>query len=224
MSESIGAVRAAIAATPTALAVDTTGAIYLTGTAGVALPATTGVVQPANAGGSCLSADTGAGPCSDAFVLKLSADGAKVIYSTYLGGTDQDTGRSIAVNAGGEAYIAGDTASANFPTTPGASQTRFGGRVPGDLTAYGEVEHAPGPAQRSIRHHGCSAIDNGVEKQNDITAFDALCLTTAPHGYDINFKNALDSCVALKFFGRAFEILGNEFLDRASFALGTLLG
>ncbi|HXA52958.1 MAG TPA: SBBP repeat-containing protein, partial [Candidatus Acidoferrum sp.] len=129
---------ATIAATPSALALDTTGAIYLTGTAGVALPSTPGVVQPANAGGSCLDPNTGPGPCSDAFVLKLSADGAKVIYATYLGGTDQDTGRAIAVNSGGEVYVAGDTASANFWTSPGASQPRFGGKVAGDFAAYGD--------------------------------------------------------------------------------------
>lgn len=129
---------ATIAATPTALALDTTGAIYLTGTAGTALPSTPGVVQPANAGGSCFDPDNGPGPCSDAFVLKLAADGTKVIYATYLGGTDQDTGRAIAVNSAGEVYVAGDTASASFWTSPGAAQPRFGGRVPGDFTAYGD--------------------------------------------------------------------------------------
>jgi uncharacterized protein (TIGR03437 family) len=125
---------AAIAATPTALAIDSTGAIYLTGIAGSALPATTGVVQPANAGGSCAS-----GPCGDAFIMKLAADGTRVVYATYLGGTDQDAGRAIAVSSAGEAYIAGDTASANFPITPGASQSRFGGKVAGDFASYGDA-------------------------------------------------------------------------------------
>jgi uncharacterized protein (TIGR03437 family) len=124
---------AAIAATPSAIALDSTGAIYLTGAAGAALPATTGV-QPANAGGSCAS-----GPCSDAFIMKLAADGTSVVYATYLGGADQDAGRAIAVNSAGEAYVAGDTASAGFPTTPGASQTRFGGKVAGDFASYGDA-------------------------------------------------------------------------------------
>ena len=66
---------------------------------------------------------------ADAFVLKLSDDGARALYATFLGGKAEDAARAIAVNAGGEAYIAGDTASSDFPTTPGALQTAFGGRV-----------------------------------------------------------------------------------------------
>src|SRR5262249_48302072 len=44
-----------------------------------------------------------------------------------------------AVNAAGEAYIAGDTLSANFPVTPGAAQTKFGGRIAGDPYSYGDA-------------------------------------------------------------------------------------
>lgn len=52
---------------------------------------------------------------SDAFITRLSADGSQILYSTYLGGTNDDEGQSIAVGTGGEIYIAGDTKSSDFP-------------------------------------------------------------------------------------------------------------
>jgi hypothetical protein len=51
----------------------------------------------------------------DAFVTKLSASSATLIYSTYLGGLDRDFGNRIAVNAAGNAYVTGYTASTAFP-------------------------------------------------------------------------------------------------------------
>jgi hypothetical protein len=51
----------------------------------------------------------------DAFVAKISSDGGHLLYSTYLGGAGTDHGASIAVDAGGNAYITGSTWSADFP-------------------------------------------------------------------------------------------------------------
>ena len=48
---------------------------------------------------------------SDAFVTKINATGSGLLYSTYLGGTLYDYGTSIAVDADGNAYVAGGTAS-----------------------------------------------------------------------------------------------------------------
>jgi hypothetical protein len=63
----------------------------------------------------------------DAFVAELSADGAFLIYSTYRGGSGDDIGTGIAVDSSGNAYISGYTASPDFPVTPGALQTNYGG-------------------------------------------------------------------------------------------------
>ncbi len=57
----------------------------------------------------------------DAFVTKISADGSTLLYSTYLGGENQDTANGIAVDAAGEAYVVGTTLSPHFPVTPGQS-------------------------------------------------------------------------------------------------------
>jgi hypothetical protein len=52
----------------------------------------------------------------DVFVTKLAADGASLVYSTYLGGSAEDTGRAIALGTDGAAYVTGQTFSSNFPT------------------------------------------------------------------------------------------------------------
>lgn len=59
----------------------------------------------------------------DAFVTKLNASGSGALYSTYLGGNNEDFGTHIAVNSAGKAYVTGFTYSTTFPTTPGAFRT-----------------------------------------------------------------------------------------------------
>ena len=67
----------------------------------------------------------------NAFITKLNATGTDIVYSTYLGGSGggpyNDQGKSIAVDAAGNVYVAGTTNSTNFPVTPGAFQTTFAG-------------------------------------------------------------------------------------------------
>jgi hypothetical protein len=62
----------------------------------------------------------------DAFVTKVNAAGSALVYSTYLGGSAQDTGDAIAVDSTGAMYIAGNTNSANLPTA-NAIQPTYGG-------------------------------------------------------------------------------------------------
>jgi len=86
------------------ISVDSVGSSYVTGfTYSTDFP-TLNPVQAGNAG------------MSDVFVSKLSQDGSTLVYSTYLGGSWQDLGRSIAVNQGGSAYVTGETWFEGFPT------------------------------------------------------------------------------------------------------------
>jgi hypothetical protein len=65
----------------------------------------------------------------DVFVTKISADGSSLLYSTYVGGPGNDSGNAIALDASGDAFVAGGAAT-GFPTTSGAYQTTFqGGNV-----------------------------------------------------------------------------------------------
>src|SRR5206468_144266 len=63
----------------------------------------------------------------DAFVSELNSAGSALVYGTYLGGSGVDLGYRIAVDASGNAYIAGLTYSANFPSTADAFDGSFNG-------------------------------------------------------------------------------------------------
>src|SRR6266571_453068 len=102
-----------------AIAVDPLGNAYVTGFAlSTDFPTTAGAVQATFGGGG-----------EDAFVTKLNPTGSGLVYSTSLGVSDEGFG--IAVDALGNAYVTGisfpSIYTKNFPTTPGAFQTTFGG-------------------------------------------------------------------------------------------------
>ena len=113
------------------IALDPAGNIYLTGqtTAGVGFPTTPGAQQPTKPG------------LSDAFVAKFNPSGTALIYSTFLGGTNNENTRTqrsgrIAVDAAGNAYVAGDTSSTDFPVGGSGADTVFGGGVTGQTDAF----------------------------------------------------------------------------------------
>ncbi len=105
------------------LALDNAGNIYIAGsTNSPDLPTTGGALDSAcGSDGNCDAAVSGGTTIlnTDFFVTKLDPSGAPV-YTTYLGGSQSDVATGIVVNGAGEAYLSGYTASADFPTTPGA--------------------------------------------------------------------------------------------------------
>ncbi|MGA2183523.1 MAG: SBBP repeat-containing protein [Bryobacteraceae bacterium] len=91
-----------------AIAVDSGGNAYVTGrTSSSDFP----LVSPLQASYS---------GTAKAFVAKLNADGNALAYSTYLGGSSSELGNAITVDPDGNAYVAGYTSSADFPTTKNA--------------------------------------------------------------------------------------------------------
>ncbi len=71
------------------------------------------------------------GGFGDAFVAKLNWAGSQLVYSTYLGGTDNDVSSGIAVDQSGQAYVTGSTLSTDFPT-----QTLLQPILSGDFDAF----------------------------------------------------------------------------------------
>ncbi len=98
------------------IAVDSVRNAYVTGDSFGGFPTTPGAFQPTAAGGA------------DAFVAKFNSDGTGLVYSSYLGGSDFDSGLGIAVDAMGAAYMTGVTRASNFPTTTAAVDTSFNGQ------------------------------------------------------------------------------------------------
>ena len=91
------------------LAVGTDGRVYVTGmTRSANFPTTQGAYLRTREGGS------------DAFVVCLAADGGSLVYSTLLGGEDDDKGYAIKALSEGRVLVAGNTGSMFFPTTNGA--------------------------------------------------------------------------------------------------------
>ena len=69
---------------------------------------------------------------TDAFVAKILPNGSGLVYAGYIGGSNADSGNGIAVDAAGNAYVAGRTQSTEtstipFPVLVGPDTTHNGG-------------------------------------------------------------------------------------------------
>ncbi|HET8966389.1 MAG TPA: SBBP repeat-containing protein, partial [Candidatus Acidoferrum sp.] len=96
-----------LADTAAGVAVDSNGNAYVTGsTVSSNFPVVGAVFQPEYGGGN-----------ADAFVTKIDPSGANTVYSTFLGGSNTESGNGIAVDSDGSAYVAGQTCSLDFPLT-----------------------------------------------------------------------------------------------------------
>jgi CSLREA domain-containing protein len=98
----------------TGVVVDGSSQAWVTGyTASTDFPTTSGTYQPTRG-------DTS----KDVFVSGINAAGSALLYGTYLGGTSQDEGYGIDLDAAGMVYVTG-IAQTTFPSTPGAWDTTF---------------------------------------------------------------------------------------------------
>ena len=103
------------------VSVDSSGCAYVTGlTESSDFPATAGAYDT-----SCNSIFS----FLDAFVTKLNATGTGLVYSTFLGGIDNDYSHGISIDSSGCAYITGETESSDFPATTDAYDTLYNGMV-----------------------------------------------------------------------------------------------
>jgi hypothetical protein len=110
-----------------AVAVDGSGALYLAGSSDSTDLPTRNALYPAKAGSA------------DGFVAKFSSDGTYLQYLTYLGGTGNDTIYAMAVDGQYNVYVAGETASADFPKKNALLGTR-----PGPVSAFVSKFNAAG--------------------------------------------------------------------------------
>ncbi|MCX6563285.1 MAG: SBBP repeat-containing protein [Candidatus Aminicenantes bacterium] len=95
-----------------AVAIDLLGGAYVTGYTGSAnFPTTSGAF------------DTSLNGDYDGFVAKLNSTGTGLGFSTFLGGTWEDSSNAIAVSKNGNIFVTGYSQSTDFPTTTGAYQT-----------------------------------------------------------------------------------------------------
>ncbi len=135
-----------------AIAIDAAGNAYVTGqTKSPSFPTTGGAFD------RTFNVDT-CPRCGidqyDAFVTKLNPTGSALVYSSFLGGFDIDDGLAIAVDGSGNAYVAGETDSQNFPTTAGAFD-----RTKNSSDAFVTKVNPTGSALAYSTYLGGSAVD-----------------------------------------------------------------
>jgi len=154
----------------TGIAVDSAGDAYVTGsTSSTDFPVTAGAVQAVNGGGL------------DAFVAKLNPAGSALIYATFVGGAQDDRAAGIAVDGSGDAFIAGVTASSNFPVSAGAPQVAFGG----SQDAFATAINSAGTGLLYSTYLGGSGVDKATGIAVDLTGNAYVSGTTASTNFPI---------------------------------------
>jgi len=175
-----------------AIALDSSENAYVTGyTYSTNFPTTKGAFQT-----------TANGPTT-VFVSKVNSTGTTLSYSTYLGGSGTGTsacsacGSAIAVDAEGDAYVAGLTWETNFPTTAGAFQTTFaGGFHDGFVTKFNPTgtgliysTYIGGSGDDGVTSIVLDASDNAYLKGNTFSTN----FPTTPGAFNTVFEAGLNS-------------------------------
>jgi hypothetical protein len=134
-----------------AIAVDETGAAYLTGsTQSLDFPVS-GAFQATHGGGPLML---------DGYVAKLAPGGDALEYASYLGGSGDDIGNSVAIDSLGRVYVSGDTQSTDFPTTANAVQPTFGGGPPAGVCGGGVCDGGTSQCTAGFVNLGCSTDED----------------------------------------------------------------
>src|SRR5262249_42107072 len=100
----------------------------------------------------------------DGFVAKLNLTGSQLLYSTYLGGTEDDQGFGIAIDSSGNAYVTGDTRSTDFNTKNPLQAANRGG-----IDAFVTKVNTTGSALTYSTYLGGSGEDLGLGIAIDAT-------------------------------------------------------
>src|SRR5262249_2937710 len=128
------------------IAIDTAGNVYVTGSTASLDFNINNALQSNNLG------------AADAFVTKISADGAQLSYSTYLGGSGNDLGLGIAIDTVGNAYVTGSTAAADFEVKNPIQRTNRG-----DSDVFVAKLDANGTTLVYATYLGGSGLDQGLD-------------------------------------------------------------
>jgi hypothetical protein len=174
------------------IAVDDTGAAYVTGaTNSTNFPTTAGAAQTSLGGGTCGKQPSNTFDCPDAFVAKLEPAGTSLAYSSYLGGNSFEFAMGIALDTAGNAYVVGATDSLDFPTD--ANTGNFQGGT-------------------------CSIPTTGIfQTSNDISGYSFNCpnafLTEIdPTGSSLLFSTYLGGASGDMAFGVAVDAAGDAYV------------
>ncbi|MDD4307348.1 MAG: PKD domain-containing protein [Thermoplasmata archaeon] len=170
----------------------------------------------------------------DGFAVKLSGDGSSLLYSTFLGGKHDDRGNSIALDSDGQAYIAGETWSADFPATPGAYSTVHNGdsdafalkiSINGNLLIYSTFLGSAGSdygqaiavRDRYAYVAGTSSsatfpVTSGKLNRTNIPGDDVFVVKLGRYGDSLNYSAFFGGRGAERINGIALDSYGNAYV------------
>ncbi|MEA3558977.1 MAG: SBBP repeat-containing protein, partial [Candidatus Thermoplasmatota archaeon] len=136
----------------------------------------------------------------DIVVTKLATNGMSLVYSTFIGSNDDETGYGIDLDSSGNAYITGETRSSNFPTTSGAYDRTYGGS--GDCFVV-KLSSSGGSLSYST-FFGGSSSDTGYSlvldrsNQAHITGqTDSSSFPTTNNAYDSSYAGNTDAFISV---------------------------
>jgi hypothetical protein len=163
------------------IAVDSAGNAYVTGiTASADFPVVNAYQQKVK-----VSPNRSPG---NAFVTKLNPTGTALMYSTYLGGSGdywyRDSGRGIAVDGSGHAYVTGYTGSTDFPVTKATGAYQVANNAAsknGARTAFVTKLSADGSSLVYSTFLGGSGYNSGVSVDGD--SGNGIALDPAGHAF-----------------------------------------
>ncbi|MFX0194684.1 MAG: SBBP repeat-containing protein [Candidatus Hodarchaeota archaeon] len=117
---------------PDGIYADEFGNVFLTGhTFSTNFPVTNNAYQPTNRGGK------------ETVLVKLSADFSQLIYSTYMGGSSNDDGRTSFLGSDGNWYLAGQSSSTDWPTMNAFQDYYGGGDIDGIVAKFSFSDPTP---------------------------------------------------------------------------------
>ena len=130
----------------------------------------------------------------DSFIAKVSSDGSRVVWGTYLGGSGRDFAPSIQVDAAGHAFVAGSNFSTDFPTTVGSFQRKLGGKEDAFVVKFS----ADGSRLLYSTFIGGSQEDGAAGKHG-------LAIDNAGRAYAIGFTSSVDFPTTPQAFQRQYK-------------------
>lgn len=185
------------------IAVDTAGAAYMVGYSRKqnGWPAQPGGFQSTYGGGS-----------NDAFVTKINPAGNALVYSTYLGGSGDESANAVSIDAAGNAYVAGETTSPNFPIVNGLQP-----QLAGAKNAFLAVLNSGGTALTYSTFLGGSGSDSAT----------GIALGLSGSAYLTGFTNSLNFPTAHPLqstLGGSNNAYNDAFVSRIDFNSGVPSG
>jgi len=174
--------------------------------------------DPANA--SVVYAGTSGSGSPDAFVTKLNASGSGLLFSTLIGGSREESGNGIAVDASGNIAIAGHTTSLNFPFVNAVRSTvTFNGNcATGFVTKLNPA--VPSYTFSTYLGGGNCDVANGVAMDSSGNIY----VTGRTGSTDFPIANAFQPIFGGSQFGNAFDAFVSKLTPGGSLIYSTYLG